>query len=204
MHEHFFKGKRNGVFIDIGAYDGIHISNTYFFEKEMEWSGICIEPMPRAYGQLKTNRSCVTLNCAVGSENGIANFVELDALDFPDLAMLSGDLIFFDKAKLDHLEGILKYYNGNYRIIPLPVRTLNDILLEQGVFKIDFLSIDIEGGELDVLSALDFNTFKIHVMTVENNAREANTEIRQFLESKGFCFITRIEQDEIYENKYWK
>lgn len=204
VNENFFKGKRDGVFIDIGAYDGVTISNTYFFEKELNWTGICIEPLPKAYSKLKKNRSSICLNCLVGATNGKTNFLELNAEKFPELAMLSGEQKFFSDENLAYLRDLLNKYGGTCKFIPMRIRKLNDILLEYNVFEIDFLSIDIEGGELEVLSEIDFDTFKIHIMTVENNAREANQEIKQFLESKGFNFVMRIEQDEIYENAYWQ
>lgn len=204
LNEHFFHGKRNGVFLDIGAYDGITISNSYFFEEELGWKGLCIEPMPRAFKQLKFNRSCEVLNCLVGSYNGTASFLEIDAKDFPELAMLSGEQHFFDEARLAAIESLVAQYHGKYQILPMPIKKLNDILYEHQLFDIDYLSIDIEGNELDVLSALDFDIFRIHVMTVENNARETNQQIRLFMESKGFRFVIRLEQDEVYENTHYK
>jgi hypothetical protein len=51
----FFSKKRNGVFVDIGANDGVTLSNTYFLEKERHWTGICIEPIPSSFEKLKAN-----------------------------------------------------------------------------------------------------------------------------------------------------
>ena len=53
INESFFKGKDSGVFVDIGAHNGISLSNSYFFEKELGWNGVCIEPMPEVYSELK-------------------------------------------------------------------------------------------------------------------------------------------------------
>jgi len=200
VNENFFNNKRNGTFVDIGAYDGITISNTYFFEKELGWRGICIEPLPNAYVQLKNNRSAICINCAVGPNNGMTNFFDIDAKKFPELAMLSGELKYFTDAHIANLKEVVAKYEGRIEIVSMAVRNINDILLEYGFFNIDFLSLDVEGAELDILNTLDFNTFKIRIMTVENNAREANPQIRQFLESKGFRFVLRLEQDEVYEN----
>lgn len=50
--ENIYKNKEKGFFIDIGAHDGITYSNTYYLEKELGWSGICIEPNPKIYKQL--------------------------------------------------------------------------------------------------------------------------------------------------------
>src|SRR2546426_6776147 len=70
-------GKREGVFVDVGAYDGVALSNTYYFEKELGWTGICIEPNPIAYESLVKNRKCLSLNCGVGGREALLEFLKL-------------------------------------------------------------------------------------------------------------------------------
>src|SRR5207244_12639635 len=70
-------GKRDGVFVDVGAYDGIALSNTYYFEKELGWSGSFIEPNPVAFERLAQNRNCVSLNCGGGVQEDSLQFVTL-------------------------------------------------------------------------------------------------------------------------------
>ena len=62
----YFKGKKNGVFVDIGAHDGITLSNTYVLEKELGWTGICVEPMDHEYKKLTECRNCITCHCEIG------------------------------------------------------------------------------------------------------------------------------------------
>ena len=62
-----FNYKKNGYFIDLAATDGIKINNTYLIEKKLNWKGICIEPNPKYYKELKKNRNCIVIND--GSEN---------------------------------------------------------------------------------------------------------------------------------------
>ncbi len=203
VNENFFKGKKGGVFVDIGAYDGIKVSNTLFFEKELDWKGICIEPLPEPFELLKENRNCITLNCALGKKKGIINFIHMNCPSYPDVAMLSCAADLFTEDKLNQFKEVFDAYPTNYQTISVKAKTLNSILKKYKIFKIDFLSIDIEGGELEALKNFDFNRYKIHIMTIENNQREANQTIRRFLEKRGFRFVTRLEQDEIYENKSW-
>lgn len=59
LYKKFFKKKRNGVFFDIGAHNGIKISNTYFFEKNLGWTGVCVEPRDSAFEELEKNRECI-------------------------------------------------------------------------------------------------------------------------------------------------
>jgi len=61
----FLEFKKNGYFIEVGAYDGIQTSNTYFFEKNFNWSGICIEANPSVFNSLIKNRKSVNVNKAV-------------------------------------------------------------------------------------------------------------------------------------------
>ena len=68
--------KKNGIFVDIGAYDGIQTSNSYYLEKELGWKGICIEPNIRAYNSLILNRSSINLNVALSDYNGQCLFQE--------------------------------------------------------------------------------------------------------------------------------
>ena len=65
IHETFFSNKRDGTFVEIGASDGFFISNTYFFEKNLNWKGICIEPNPKLFSSLKKNRNCICYNCCI-------------------------------------------------------------------------------------------------------------------------------------------
>jgi len=66
----FFKSKKNGYFIDLGAYDGIQTSNTYFLEKNLEWSGICVEANPTIYQSLIKNRKSKNINVALNNYVG--------------------------------------------------------------------------------------------------------------------------------------
>ncbi|WP_366915497.1 FkbM family methyltransferase [uncultured Gelidibacter sp.] len=64
-----FNAKRNGFFIDIGAHDGISLSNSFLFEKHRAWKGICIERNPKVFSKLEKNRSSTSLNICVGEVN---------------------------------------------------------------------------------------------------------------------------------------
>jgi FkbM family methyltransferase len=66
----FYKNKKNGFFIEVGAYDGIQTSNTFFLEKNLEWSGICIEANPHVFSLLRNNRKSLNLNYAVTDYEG--------------------------------------------------------------------------------------------------------------------------------------
>lgn len=70
----FFNYKKNGYFVEVGAYDGIQTSNTYYLEKELGWNGICIEANLEIFQALKQNRQSNNINFAVSSNKGFCNF----------------------------------------------------------------------------------------------------------------------------------
>lgn len=81
----FFRGKKDGFFIDIGANDGKTFSNTFIFEN-LGWKGICVEPLPDVYKILKQNRRCDCYNVAIAENSGES--IEFIKAVGPD--MLSG------------------------------------------------------------------------------------------------------------------
>ena len=191
INETFFKNKTNGVFVDIGAHDGKTGSNSYFFEKELQWTGFCFEPLPHLFEQLKSSRKCVCLNTCVSAINGLVPFIHVDSID----EMLSGMASTYDQRQLDIVIRDINYYGG-CKNFSVPSVTLSSILDQHSVNHIDFLSVDTEGSELEILQSIDYKKYSIDVITVENNY--SNSKIGEFLTSQGFTFVTALWPDEIY------
>jgi len=192
----YFKGKRNGVFVDIGAHDGITLSNTYVLEKELGWTGICIEPMPHQYKALVECRDCITCNCAIYDTNGTEKFTMVDFDGYPD--MLSGITKDITPA---HMTGILSESSrmgAKLKYIDVQTRVLNEILEENEIYEIDFMSVDVEGAELKVLNTVNFDKFHVKVIVFENG--ESSPHVRDFLKSKGFVFHKRLGIDDVFVN----
>ena len=115
----FFKGKREGFFIDIGAHDGKSLSNTYFFE-QIGWNGICVEPQADICEILKQNRNCDIYNVAIGSETkDNVEFVKASGV-----SMLSGLNSEMTKA---HKERIVRE-KGKIEIIKIKVLSFDEKL----------------------------------------------------------------------------
>lgn len=92
--------KQNGVFLDIGAHDGVSLSNTFFFERNRNWTGLCIEPIPEVFALLQSNRHCSVKNCCILDEEKEVTFRSVA----PPLDMLSGILEFFDQKHMDRID----------------------------------------------------------------------------------------------------
>lgn len=184
--------KRDGVFLDLGANDGISISNSYFFEKNLNWTGICIEPIDELFEMLLSKRNCICLNCGVWSQTTTLQFYRAKGYS----EMLSGIIESFNNDHFIRLQKEIKEFGGNLEIVEINVRSLNEILKENNIYNIDFCSIDTEGSEFEILRALDFDKYKIKIIAVENQYDEL--KLRSFLQEKGYKLIKRLGSDDIF------
>jgi FkbM family methyltransferase len=188
-----FKGKIKGNFLDIGAFDGILGSNTYFFEKEREWDGVCIEPNPTVFEMLKQNRTCKVINGAIYKENGIKDF----CINTGYTEMLSGIVESFDMKHAQRIEREIAIHGGTTKTVPINCYKLDTILQKLNIkCTVDFCSVDTEGSELQVLESIDFTSTVIVVFAIENNF--GTNEVRDFLATKGYKHIHSCGQDDIF------
>jgi len=109
LNEYYFKGVKGGVFLDIGAHDGESLSNSKFFEEELGWSGICIEPNPDVFKLLKENRNCICINKAIYSKKGTVLFSKNSGRT----EMLSGIVDSYDEEHLVRIIEENKVYGGS-------------------------------------------------------------------------------------------
>lgn len=198
VFENFFKEKRGGVFVDIGAHDGINLSNTCFFERSMGWTGICIEPIPEVFAQLRANRNCICVQGCIYDKSDTASF--LRARGYPE--MLSGIISNYDPKHLKRIRDEVERHGGSVEIIDVKCYPLTQLLLDHHLHHIDYLSIDTEGGEMAILQSIDFSKIEIEVIDVENNYGEP---FQQFLESVGYervSYHSSVGTDEIYRKRY--
>lgn len=188
--------KREGYFVDIGAFDGVTISNTFYFENVLNWKGICIEPNPHTYNQLKEKRNCLCLNLAVAPYKK-----DVEILLNGWSSAINDDFTSSEILKENHesvlIEGI----------------TINELFeLHNVPLYFDYLSIDIEGGELDILKTLDFNRWRFGILTYEHNAHLVNhenhdklvarkKEMEDLLLSNDYKFIKDYEGDGFFADK---
>jgi len=187
-----YNHKRNGFFVEIGAYDGIESSNTHAMEKDYDWKGLCVECNPRFYETLMRTRNCYKSNHAVYNVNGAV-------LDFYDSSGYAG---LVETNNHQHIT--------NDPIIKVTTKTLTTLLDEiQAPHFIEFLSLDTEGSEYEILKAHDFDKYKFGYICVEHNRVEKTRKaIRELLESKGYEFYREngdshwgvIDDDYILQN----
>jgi FkbM family methyltransferase len=195
LNETIFKGKRNGSFLDIGANDGVTLSNTCFFERELNWKGICIEPVKSTFSKLERQRKSININCCISEVEGDKEFLSIQGYS----EMLSGLIDKYDKRHLERIEKELKEWNGKAERILVKCRNINSVITETNLHGIDYCSIDTEGGEFDIVKSLNFDRFKIKAFSIENNFQAE--DVRFFMSEKGYELKTTLEADDIYVRK---
>jgi FkbM family methyltransferase len=199
VYHAFFENKTDGVFVDIGAHDGISLSNTYFFEKNMGWTGLCVEPIPDIFQKLRRNRTCICVEGCIYDKADSARFLEVH----DGAEMLSGIIDNYDPRHVQRIGyEVAKFPNRGTEII-VQCYALNTLLERYQLYHIDYLSIDTEGGELDILKSIDFKRFIIDVIEVENNYHDP--AFAQFMQSQGYTKIVHHTSpvDEIYVRNAW-
>jgi FkbM family methyltransferase len=167
--------KRNGIFIEFGATDGVDLSNTYLLEKNFAWTGILGEPATIWHKALRANRNCLIDTHAISSSSGeLLNFFEAEDARFS----VFGNIGINQRS--------IKYIK-NYTVI---TKTLFDLIEANNLPGIiDYISIDTEGSEYDILNAFDFERYSFRVLTVEHSNATEQKKIYNLLTSKGYARI---------------
>jgi len=184
-----FGGKRDGFYVDVGAYDGVGFSNTYFFEA-MGWSGVLVEATPDLFDRCRTARPhSEVVQAAAGSRNGTIEFTIVEGKKG------AGTL---SSTTPDHAR--IAREGGTTRTVTVPLRTLDDILGDRDQ-TIDFVSIDVEGAELDVLHGFDLDRYRPQVLIIEEND-PADTRVREYLAGRGYGMRGAVVgQNVVYERR---
>lgn len=176
-----FRGKEGGFFLDIGGNDPVTINNTYFFEKNRGWSGLAFEPLASQRGKWDSLRKIECLPFALGSTEGEAEFCEYEA---HYMSGFSDEVDYSGKIK------------AQYKV---PVRRLAGILEERGIKHVDFVSLDVEGAEIEVLKGIDFSRVDIECFTIENNKGfKREQRIRKFMTEAGYRIRAKLWLDEVW------
>ena len=187
----FYKYKKNGYFVDIGAYDGVDLSNTYVLETNFSWKGICVEPMPSEFSKLVLNRSkSICEQKVVYSTSDLS--LPFDIAN--NLTMLSG--------LTDTMNCHKSFVEANKTTIQVTSISLQDLLEKHNAPNfIEYLSLDAAGSEWSILSSFDFRNYAFGLIHVQHNFIEpARSSIRTLLQSNGYEFIKENKWDDCYKH----
>ena len=186
LETNIFKGYKNGFFVDVGAHDGISINNTLYFEKNNNWSGINIEPIKTVFDKLVINRpNNINLNCAVCNNDGETDFL----CNIGYTEMISGIKDNYHMRNLHRLQNENIQHGSITEVIKVETKKLETILHENDISHINYLSIDVEGAEFEVIKSINFDKVFIDVIGFENNHDDVSVPIVEYLHNKGFIII---------------
>ena len=167
--------KRNGFFVEFGATNGVDFSNSHILEKHFNWNGILAEPAQKWHQDLNRNRS--------------AN------IDYHCVWKDSGEVLMFNETEIGEISTI-DYYTHfdqfskerqNGKRYEVTTISLIDLLDKYNAPKIiDYLSIDTEGSEWEILRLFDFDKYKFRVITCEHNYSSKRKLIYKLLSSQGY------------------
>ena len=174
-----FPGVRDGYFIDVGAWDAVEHSNSKALE-DLGWNGICIDPFPRNW----RDRRCQLFREVVYDQKG-------EKIQFRMAGPLGG---------IDAHIGLWRGLTRGQQLIELTTTTLADIVERANAPKyIHYVSIDVEGAELEVLKGFPFTEYTVGAFTIEHNFdRLRRAQIGQLLEQHGYRFAREQYVDDWY------
>ena len=183
----------SGVFIDIGANDGLTFSNSLLFE-EKGWQGICVEPHPLIFKKLLEQRACQCVNACIADHDSSADFL---AVNWP-AHMLSGIEDFMDERHKTQIDKEIQEKGGGKKRIRVETLSPKTLIERYSISQIDFLSVDTEGCELPILKSFlsDSKFPKPKVISVENGSRTSS--FFDYLSSVGYILHKCVGCDEVY------
>ena len=148
----------NGIFIDVGAADGIENSNTYFLYT-VGWGGVYIEPDPNQFAMLSSNIQSGTnialINKAVSTIEGLQSFYS----EHGQASTLSKEF----------MQRVILKYGTQYAETKVECRTLTHILKDTEINHIDFMSVDAEGNDIDAINSLDWGIYRPKLVCIEHS-----------------------------------
>ena len=180
----------SGYFVEFGAADGFHLSNTYLLENNYTWTGIIAEPN-KLYADSLKNRAChIDTRCVYKNSGETLEFFSVN--NFPELSTIS------NYADSDHWAS----QRSDNLAYPVTTVTLDDLLdFYNAPETIEYISVDTEGSELDILSAFSFSR-NVKLFTIEHNFTKNRDKIYQLMTDRGYIRI--LEQFSQWDDWYVK
>lgn len=176
-----FENSKKGFFIEAGANDGISQNNTYLLEKKLNWGGLLIEPNTHVYNVCKRNRNCIVENYALVS------------FDYTD-EYISGD---FEQTSFEGsmMGGCSSIHNKKTKAKAIQLSKLLD---KHNVSEVDFLSIDVEGYELEALSGIDYGKHAPkHILYEDHEHRSVkySESFNEFFTKRKYELLTKFSNN---------
>lgn len=183
-------GQADGFFIEVGAFDGYHLSVTYALES-IGWRGLLIEAIPERAEECRARRPRSRVVNAALSRPGSAASATFTVTDDRYGGMLS-----YLHADKEHM-AMLDSQRMQRRSVSVPLTTMDELLKEHSG-PIDLASIDVEGGELAVLEGFNLHKHKPRVLLLEDNSYGRQPALGKYMEAQPYAFVAWHEMNRVY------
>lgn len=206
--DQLLNGKENGFYVEVGADDGENYSNSLFFEVFRQWSGILIEPNQESFAKMiQLNRKALHLNSCISSTNLSEPFTfVINPFDGHNTNFLGGISEYLEITQ----DGIMQakyeqhFANGDmYQPLVQTIRCTPLVdLIPEHIKVIDYLSLDTEGSELQILKNIQFDQIKIEIISIDVSSitgKRRDEGFEEFLSPLGYKKIKKTLHDDIYQ-----
>ena len=182
-----------GTFLEVGAWDGVDISNCYHLEKRRAWTGLLVEPISERAAHCRHNRWSPVWEGCVWDKDGSIAFLHLKGYS----EMLSGVEEGYHPSYRTRIDREVQEHKQETVKLQLPCRTLNSLMLEHGMSGVDILSLDVQTAELRVLQAYDPVRHPIKGILLDTNGVNKE-EIAAWFARHGYTLHWKSERaDEV-------
>lgn len=184
--------KQRGFFVEIGATNGIDLSNTYLLETQYMWEGILAEPARNWHSNLFSNRRAFISDKCVWNIDG--EMIKFNESIFPEFSTVN---------HLTNFDGMAQSRQSQDSYLVESITLLTLLKNAEAPKYIDYISIDTEGSEFEILNSFDFTKYEFGILTVEHNHNANEALIDQLLLRNGYVRVHReiSEFDGWYVNK---
>ena len=192
----FFEEDYQGRFVDLGCFHPLRHNNTLQFYKK-NWKGINVDLNPITIELFNFYRpKDINLKCALSNKRTYKNLYFVD--DFSPLNTL-------DPNHLSFLKKNFSLKKENFNIKKVKTETVNNIFKKYKFYKIDFLNMDLEGLEYEILQSINFKKYKINLISVEildhnSRSKSKSKKVQQLLKKNKFKLLKKIGVNSIYKN----
>lgn len=192
----FFKRNYRGKFVDLGCFHPTRDNNTFRFYKK-NWRGINVDLNPITIELFNFFRSKdININCAISDKKTSKKMYFVD------------DLSPLNTLDLNHLKFLKKnflFQNKDFKEKKIKTENINNILKKYRFNKVDFLNIDLEGLEYEVIKSINFKKFKINLICIEildhnKISKNKSKKIHQILKRNNFRYLKKIGVNSIFKN----
>ena len=188
-----FEKKSEGLCVEVGAHNGIDDSPSLFFET-IGWQCLLVEPNPHLCKMIRQKRRSRLFECAASDKNGTSILHIVEGGDRSDglstIAMNEENLV------------RIKQHKFTTSPVTVNTMTLDRVLTEAKINKkIDFISIDVEGHEYEVLKGFSIEKWRPEIMLVENNSNKKDYPVRIYLKKYGYIKFARTGVNDWYAHQ---